>query len=347
MNTKNKIKSIYIVEPIHLGWIIEKLMRDVAVWLEANGVTVHIGPKEKYNSEEVAFHSRYLYAVPIQQATINSVFVTHVDDRSKELELTSLFKKFESFVCVSAQEKEFLVELGCPATQVAGIDLPHRQGCLSPTKIGIFSGCYADGRKNEAWLLEYYRNHRPAAKKHLVLCLLGYDWEHFCENLARGGVSYELYRYDRTFPNEYDLQKHILRDMDYLVYPGFDGGAMCIYDGIQAGNKLVIADNSYHRDLGIDAKLFKNKQEFFARLDDIVDFCEAREMTWNRRSIDHYGMSLLSHWETLLSPHDHHAPVSSSGTSVGIEFRRANYKSLTLRRILSCIYRSFRRAVRK
>jgi hypothetical protein len=343
-----KINSVFISEPIHVGWIIEKLMRDIADNLTLRGLRVRIGKLENYQGEDVVFHSRYLYATSVEGAKLNSLFVTHIDDRFKEIEISGEFEKFNSFVCCSQQDAEFLKGLGCSQSKILGNNLPHRGGNLRPNKIAIFSERYEDGRKNEDWLLEYFENAEPCARKGIVLCLLGYNWEGYCIKLAELGVSFELYRYDRSLQGEYDIQKEILVGMDYLIYTGFDGGAMCIYDGIMAGVKLIIADNSYHKGLGICAQLFKNKREFFMCLDELVESFQHRVNLWQERSVDTYVNNLLSHWEyaiineniainidTTMDPE----PNTKLQVVDELNFFRSHYKQISFRRFASSMYR--------
>jgi hypothetical protein len=47
------IKSVFIVEPDDQGWIIERLMRDIAADLNARGVVTRIGKGAEYRGEEV------------------------------------------------------------------------------------------------------------------------------------------------------------------------------------------------------------------------------------------------------------------------------------------------------
>lgn len=343
-----KINSVFISEPIHVGWIIEKLMRDIASKLTLRGITVRIGKLEDYEGEDVVFHARYLYATTVKRAKINSVFVTHVDDRLKELEISGEFDKFNSFVCCSQHDAEFLKGLGCKESKILGNNLPHRGGILQPQKIAIFSERYKDGRKNEDWLIEYFTQAPSLARRGIVLCLIGYNWEGYCKKLANMGLSFELYRYDRSLEGEYDIQKKILNDMDYLIYPGFDGGAMCIYDGIMAGAKLIIADNGYHKGLGGNVRLFKNKSEFFICLDEVVELFQQRENVRDERSIDKYVENLLHHWETIVSKDT--TSINSENSSIDVIepkfkdltevlFFRSHYKKISLRRLASSLYR--------
>lgn len=343
-----KIKSVFISEPIHVGWIIEKLMRDLAGKLTLRGIKVTIGKIEDYKGEDIVFHARYLYATSVKGAKVNSVFVTHIDDRLKEMEIRKEFDEFNSFVCCSQHDADFLKGLGCSEAKVIGIDLPHRGGNLRPKKIAFFSERYKDGRKNEDWVLEYFSQAESHARRGIVLCLIGYNWEDYCNKLADLGISFELYRYDRSLPGEYEIQKEILSGMDFMIYPGFDGGAMCVYDGITAGVELIIADNGYHKGLGGNTRLFRDKKEFFIRMNEVAESFKQRENVYDERSIDNYVERILRHWQSIVSENATRSNFEISHIDVSrfelketteVQFFRSHYKKISMRRMASSLYR--------
>lgn len=331
-------------------------MRDIASNLTLRGIRVRVGKLENYEGEDVVFHSRYLYATPVDGAKLNSLFVTHIDDRLKEIEISGEFDKFNSFVCCSQHDAEFLKGLGCSESKILGNNLPHRGGIMQPQKLAIFSGRYKDGRKNEDWLVEYFNQAPSCARRAIVICLIGYDWEGYCQKLADMGLSFELYRYDRSLLGEYEIQKIILNGMDYLIYPGFDGGAMCVYDGIMAGTKLIVADNGYHRGLGDNVRLFSNRSEFFTCLDEVVELFRQRENILVERSIDNYIENLLRHWETIASKDAISINSETSQIYVSeakfddlteVQFFRSHYKNISMRRLASSLYRLAVKALKK
>jgi hypothetical protein len=340
--TSGLVRRVFISEPMNVGWVIEKLMRDVAATLNELGVETTIGAPNLYSGQEVAFHSRYLYASEFAAAKVNSLFITHIDDTLKETELKSRIPFFNSFVCMSRLEADLVRALGCPAEQVIGIDLPHRSGVVKRPKVALFSARYEDGRKNESWLTEYFAQRDQNTRNSMVLCLIGHGWESFCERLAALDVSFELYRYGRGMPGEYERQKHILEDADYLIYPGFDGGALCVYDGMAAGLELIVSDNSYHRDLDPSARLFRSKEQFFAYLDEVAARTLQRDAMMQQRSIGPYTRQLLEHWTSVLRGSPGAASNSPEDARAHLEahqFYRSHYKFPGLRRIASSVYR--------
>ncbi|HUQ11798.1 MAG TPA: hypothetical protein VM146_15895 [Steroidobacteraceae bacterium] len=294
------IRNVFIVEPENQGWIIERLMRDIAGELAARGVPTRIGKGSQYDGEDVIFNSRYLVALSEARARVNSLFITHVDDRVKEQELRASFGRFNSFVCISPHDAEFVAALKGDPLGIAGIELPARDLTVRPTRIAYFSARYADGRKNEQWILDCFRDRSAEERAAFVFCLLGWDWETFCEKLAGLQMNYEVYRYSRSVPGEYLLYKEVLKTADVLIYPGFDGGAMSVYDALNAGIDVLASDISYHRGLGDAVTLFTNQEEFAANLDRLLKRQFDRLQALRNRSIQAYVDKLLAHWSLVI-----------------------------------------------
>jgi hypothetical protein len=340
------IKSVFIVEPDDQGWIIERLMRDIAADLNARGISARIGNGGEYRGEEVIFNSRFLIALSDPRASVNSVFITHVDDKTKEFELRSTFARFNSFVCLSPHDAEFVIALRGDRRCVTGIELPAREVRVRPIRIVMFSARYEDGRKNEQWIIDYFRDKSPEQRGAFVFCFLGWGWESFCAELAALEMNYEIYRYSRYVPGEYELYKEILPSADALIYLGFDGGAMSVYDALNAGIDVLASDTSYHRGLGEGVKLFADRSQFHGELDRLFARHANRTAVLRQRSVGTYVQRLLAHWHEVRTGGLAVSGETTPDTSVPTadehqtlrEFR-GNYKRLSFTRIRSALIR--------
>lgn len=340
----NQIHSVYIVEPIDQGWIIERLMRDIAAELMCRGIPTRIGASEGYAGEDVVFNSRYLVPLSDARAKVNSLFITHVDDKIKEMQLKASFKGFNSFVCMSPQDADFITALKGGRNGVVGIDLPTRDLKVRPIRLAMFSACYEDGRKNETWITDYFRDKPAAYKQNFIFCFMGWGWEKFCTTLGELDMNYEIYRYSRFTPGEYDLYKEMLPSMDALIYLGFDGGAMSVYDGINAGLDIIASNISYHRGLGDSVTLFDDPVGFFRELDRLHAKNTGRKEVLQQRSVVAYTNQLVAHWNTLLQgepPARDCVTLDPLGPSEEKTLRmfRGHYKRLSLSRIRSAAIR--------
>lgn len=332
------VETVYIVEPQNQGWIIERLMRDIAAQLELMGIACKVGSSEGYQGEDVIFNSRYLTATADTRARVNSLFVTHVDDRIKELELRSSRERFNSFVCMSGQEADFISGLLGSDEGVVGIDLPTRGQTAAPTRLALFTARYEDGRKNEQWLLNYFSSRGRAERDGFIICLMGWGWESFCAQLAELEMNYEVYRYSRFTPGEYDLYKARLASMDYLAYLGFDGGAMCVYDAIGAGVDVIATDISYHRGLGSTVSLIASEADFATEMDRLHQRHAGRLDSLQRRSVVAYTRALTAHWNTVAEGGTSHAPIGADKAAAqaeSLQLFRSHYKPIGLSRVRS------------
>jgi hypothetical protein len=223
---------------------------------------------------------------------------------------------------------------------VAGINLPIRSHRVRPYKIVIFSYFYEDGRKNEAWIFEYLTRDSNLSRKNIVLCLIGHGWEPFSEKLSAFDINYEVIRYSRRLPNEYDLQKEFLEKSDCLIYMGFDGGAMSVYDAIISGIDVLAPNISYHQGLGDVVQLFDNKEQFFVLLDSLIDRHMSRLRAVEGRDIGAYVTQLLTHWEQLLPEPATTAIYQPEITGHEVvSLFRSHYKSITVMRFIMAIRR--------
>jgi hypothetical protein len=323
-------------------------MADIARELRKRDVPVRVGSGDNYDGETIVFNSRYLTPMAAGEAIVNSVFVTHVDDCIREAELRAAFKTFNSFVCMSPQEADFVAGLRGARSGVVGIELPVRNSAVRPLRISMFSAFYEDGRKNENWIVEYLQSKSASDRQELIFCFLGQGWERFCARLASLEANYEIVRYSRNTPGEYELYRRMLVTADLAIYVGFDGGAMSVYDAVSEGVNVVAPNISYHRGLGGTVRLFENKAGFFAILDEMVAKQRERRSDLNDRSIETYVDRLLAHWADLASAL---SAATSNGTAVtdapplgpveedALRRYRGYYKRLSVTRVRSALIR--------
>lgn len=336
-----RFTSIYIVEPESQGWIIERLMRDLACELERLGCNVNIGRGTEYSGQEIILNSRYLTPFFDERAKINSVFITHVDDRIREAELKRTFISFNSFVCMSPHDADFVTALKGGSDGVVGLELPLRDQSVRPIRLAIFSACYKDKRKNEDWILEYFSSRPKEYRDYFIFCFLGSDWERFSCKLAAANLNFEISRYSNSLQGEYFLYKEKLISMDALLYLGFDGGAMSVYDAINAGIDIIATDISYHRDLGTLARLFDDRTGFFDEMDRLFKKSADSRQVVQTRSVANYARRLMLHWESIVQLNGNDLRVENfpeNSSEIISEFR-GRYKKLDYSRVRSGIIR--------
>lgn len=312
-------------------WILRYISDDIVGELERRGYIVRSGDYTGYKGESVAFQMWWRLAQPYSEADHNSVFITHTDDKTKESDLIKMKDQFDSYVCMSKEDEQFLVELGFDPKKVFGLTLPIRNTYIRPISIGIFSNCYDDHRKNELWLLDYCKNHNNAQLLNFVF--IGNGWEKVCYELAVCNCSFEWHCASRSLPGEYFFQQLKLLNLDYYLYMGMDGGAMGTYDAYAMGVHLCVSDDGYHKDLPDVEMKFETKEELYCNLDEICSKQRRRLDFFENHSIKHYVDRLLKIWEgQLLEQKNLTNNIAPRNYKSVKEKRRSNYFALTFTR---------------
>lgn len=282
---------------MHTGvdWILRFLAEDIQKSAQLMGIECHVGDFDDYNGEDIYFDFLYNSAAPMKGAKHNSVFFTHVNlSINEKYILHPLKDKFDSFICMSPEDAEFLIELGFDKDKVFGRILPIRSTYISPLTIGIFSSCYSDGVKNEKWLIEYCRTNSRAQLANFMF--IGRDWGEVVKSLNECGCSSTWYNITRQLPYEYQYQQNLLKQLNYYIYMGMDGGAMGTYDAYAQGVPLCVTYDGFHKSVPNIDYTFDDKSGFFLQLNKILQKQESRISFFKNNTSDKYIEWLLRVW---------------------------------------------------
>lgn len=316
-------------------WIMGKIAEDIQRTAIQLGYQCRCGEFGDYNGEEICYHLAYHIAVPIPQARHNSVFYTHLNDILKEKNIVSIKDQFDSFICMSPEDAQYLIELGFDKEKVFGMTLPVRNTYIKPISIGIFSACYTDGRKNESWLLEYCK--QCIGAKYVNFVFIGRGWEHVAKELESYGCSFEWHNVSRSLPYEYDFQQHKLSSLNYYIYMGMDGGAMGAYDAYAQDVPLCITFDGFHKSIPDIDYSFDDKQSFFNQLDLIISKHARRLDFFLTHTCDNYVKWLLGVWEGNQSSNISERDKQCLNFDTVVEKKREQYYDITFDRIKSYI----------
>jgi hypothetical protein len=292
------------------------------------------GKPDEYDNEQICYHLGYAYAVPQKNAEVNSIFITHIDDKFKENMIVDFKDDFDSFICMSQEDKEFLLQLGFDKEKTFGVTLPTRNDYVRPLSIGIFSGYYKDGRKNDKWLIDFIKREE---NMHLVnLIFIGPSWNEIISILVENNCTFEWHSTSRKTPYEYKFQQDKLSKLDYYLYMGFDGGAMGSYDAYAYGIPLLIANDGYHRDIpNIDLPI-NNYEEFQNELNNIILKQKDKINFFKDNNIDKYVDRLYKIWNNIEIDNSNNLNIENL-----IDKKRNYYFGFTLRRFAGSIKRRF------
>lgn len=340
------MKSIFINNNRVAGdWIIAKIAEDIKREAESSGYLCRMGGYADYQEEDICYHIYYNLAIPFKSAKHNSVFITHTDDCLKERELLRIKDDFDSFICMSPEDAQFLIELGFDKAKVFGMALPVRNNYVRPVSIGIFSACYPDGRKNEQWLIDFCRLYPEARLLNFVF--IGAGWEKVLQKLQENGCSFEWHNVSRKLPYEYQFQQNKLSGLDYYIYMGMDGGAMGTYDAYAMGIPLCVTYDGFHKSIPFIDYTFDDFDGFLEQMFNVVEKQKKRFDFFNDHSIANYVSWIINVWNGgvigEISDCDKHCISYDSVVSK----RRKQYYKITPYRIKRIIRNRIKQLVSK
>ena len=322
-------KSIYInITESTKSWIIGSIAEDIKSELLLLGFDCDLGSNCNQNAYDVCLNMSYAYAKPHKNAKHNSVFVTHIDDKLKEISVKNSLIDFDSIICMSIDDAKTLISLGIPENKVFGIPLPIRSSMIKPYKIGIFSASYKDGRKNENWLLDFFNEGYDL--KNIIFVFIGNGWGSFVNKLEENDLSFEWHRTSSNVHSEYLYQQNKLESLDSYFYLGFDGGAMGTYDAYFRGIKLMVAEGSYHDDIPDGENRIKNYNDFKNSLNNIIKAHQNKIDFFESNTLNSYVNNLISAWNNNLFNN-----LESFNKDEFLKTKRSKYSRLSIRRLAS------------
>lgn len=313
------------------NWIMGIIASDIVREAKKLGYLCRCGSRDDYDGEEICYHLSYAQAVPIAKAKHNSVFYTHLNDILQEKNLVSIKDKFDSFVCMSPEDAQFLIELGFDKSKVFGKTLAVRNSYIKPMTIGIFSACYPDGRKNEQWLIDFCRSNHDA--KLLNFSFIGRGWGRVVTALEDCGCTYEWHNVSRSLPFEYQFQQNKLVALNYYIYMGMDGGAMGTYDAYAQDVPLCVTYDGFHKSIpDLDLK-FDDYTTFMSCLSTIAKKQRDRIDFFASNNAEAYVKWIISVWNG--DNNDVITDADKTCLSFGsvVEKKRTQYYRLNLGRV--------------
>lgn len=318
------------------SWIMGKLAEDLDLYLNQMGYSCRMGQLNDYHGEEIVYHMNYHKATPVVGAKHNSVFYTHSVNVDYEMDLEHNKGIFDSYICMSPEDAQFLIELGFNPNKVYGRTLPIRNAYVKPLTIGIFSACYSYYTvKNEDWIVEYCKQNPKA--KYIDWVFVGDGWDKITPDLVKLKCSFEWHNISRYLPYEYRFQQEKLAYLNYYIYMGMDGGAMGTYDAYAMDVPLCVTYDGFHKSIPDIDYTFDDKQSFFNQIDKILNKHLRRIDFFDTHTPENYAKWILSVWQGAKpEPIEEKDKQCLSFTSVE-EKKRSQYYVLGFNEVLKVI----------
>jgi hypothetical protein len=245
--TSTKPKSLQIV-CYKRGWILEAIAVQWRNFLSSDArcsecSLVYGSPEPGY---DIYVHFIWFDAVPVDDS-INIMYVTHIDHWWKAIKLIQLARMSCKFVCMSSQTRTLINKyIASDSTRYIRQESLHfgsiNNGRSEPLTFGMFFRIQEDGRKSNKDILNVLKFANDNADCcHLILFGDGYS---------------ELIRpYEKIVASVYSADfdrinyQNQMEKCDYILYFGFDEGAISILDAATLGIPVLATSQGYHLDL--------------------------------------------------------------------------------------------------
>ncbi len=259
----SKGKAQIILDPVHKGWVMEKMARMIVdYWPTCDKPSFFHVPRSGFELT----HWMHFMNVPLEylkySTGIHTVQVTHVDSPEKLNYLEQLIKLGAVPVFMSKQhstqvskqiEGKFNSHVILPGSDVTLIS--------NRKKILISSNYYPDGRKNENFLVNLAKEIRMDGYH---FTFIGKSWEEVAKFLVDAGAQVELLSPQDLDHPSYETQLGILKGADCYLYLGFDEGSLGALDAYLSGTPMLISKQGFHMEFKprTDVVLFEDFAEF-------------------------------------------------------------------------------------
>ena len=100
------------------NWVIGSIANDIKTQLISMGHICDFDSNLNDKHYDVSLSMSYAYAKTNKNAKHNSVFVTHIDDKFKELLVKNNLKEFDSILCMSSDDAKTLISMGLSEDKV-------------------------------------------------------------------------------------------------------------------------------------------------------------------------------------------------------------------------------------
>ena len=239
-----------------------------------------------------------------------STLVTHIDDPYKLKHLKGLVKDNNKMilVCMSNHGANFLRTNGIPSSNLRVL-LPAIDDFIGPRRIVIATSgrIYADGRKNENWLLAVAEKMELGS---FEFRFFGDGWEKISTRLENAGAICKLFTSTTDFASDHYEINENYSTIDYWMYLGFDEGSMGCLDAAFSGIPLITTPQGFHLDFpnGIEHPV-SSPTELIAVLEKLEqnrllilksknswswrEYARNYVDIWNKNSLDVVDLSLL------------------------------------------------------
>ncbi len=275
------------------GWI----LYDYAVKL-ADALAPHVDHVSVNHAQapgfDVTFHVNYWPLRAVQVPGLHCTMVTHIDTAEKFNLVRSQAAGGVLGFCMSEETARRLNTLtGVP--RFFNFAPPAMVAAERKRLTVMIAGrLYEDGRKNEAWAIDFFRAFRPGD---LVIRVMGSGWEAKLAALAAEGHTVE-------HAPDFDRPRYVdwLKSADHLLITGNDEGALSALDAMLYGAVPIATAQGYHLEQDGEMLLYATHEQLMRlaqRLQRELD--DANAIRTRMTDWDAFARRHAEHWRAHLA----------------------------------------------
>lgn len=274
------------------GWILYDYAEKLAAALKPYVTTVSIN-HDQLPDFDVTFHVNYAGLRELKVPGLHTTMVTHIDFAEKFALVRAQASAGVWGFCMSEETTRRLNTLTGIGRFIsfpppAMIDAPVRK-----RSVLIAARTYADGRKNEDWIMEFIRTFPPIMLK---VNIIGEGWGSYVADLRSTG-------FDVDYREQFDrgAYKNLLAASDYLLVAGFDEGALSTLDAILYDVIPIATAQGYHLEQRGEMHLFSTREQLILIARQIIKSIEElNEMSREMTDWDHFARKHFDIWRRLM-----------------------------------------------
>jgi hypothetical protein len=248
------------------NWIFTSLAEKINSGFQQIGLTSIIS-SNRLENYDIYFHISYGQAVNIDQSKINIAYITHIDDIDKLASVVSLAHSGAFCLCMS-NDTAWRLNKYSRTNKFFSVLSPAiiENPTFSESLELLFSyRIYQDGRKNVedvVFILNFL-----AEKLSLKANFIGSGWEFITDYINMNKTEVSFSNFDKLFYVE------SIKKTDYLIYTGWDEGAISVLDALIYNKKILATAQGYHLEYldTTNLSLYASRDHLAIILNDIIN----------------------------------------------------------------------------
>lgn len=248
------------------NWIFTSLAEKINSGFQKIGLNSIIS-SSRLENYDIYFHISYGQAVNLDHSKINIAYITHIDDLDKLVQVVNLAHSGAYCLCMS-NDTAWRLNKYSKTNKFFSVLSPAliENPTFSDSLELLFSyRIYNDGRKHvedAIFILNYL-----AEKLSLNAHFIGSGWEFILNHINMNKIKVTFSNFDKS------LYLESINKSDYLIYTGWDEGAISVLDALVYNKKVIATAQGYHLEYldTTNLSLYASRDHLAIILNDIIN----------------------------------------------------------------------------